>query len=163
MIAIAVRYDALVECPMAKLGFVIIGTTFWVLVILGIADDNGGLLGAAAVVGVISIGSAFAMTLTSHSTVQDVRRRIWDTGTPATATVLSSEANGAVNNDPRVTLRLQVTVPGQAPKLIETTQVISQIEVSRIQVGSTIAVKVDPSMPAVVVVDESLTPHGYGD
>jgi len=146
---------------MAKLGFVIIGTTFWVLVILGIADDNPGLLGAAAIVGVISIGSAFVMNLKAADSVNDVRRRIWAEGTPGTATVLSSSTNGAVNHDPRVELRLEVRIPGQAPKRIETTVVISQIELSRVQVGSEIAVKVDPAMPAVVVVDETLTPNGY--
>lgn len=146
---------------MAKLGFVIIGLTFWALLAIGIINDNRGLMAAAIVVGVISIGAAFVMNMKPATTAMNTRQRIWNEGTPATATVISSRTVGTLNDDPRVELRLEVTVPGQAPKTIETTQVISRSSMPRVQVGSEIDVKVDPKMPAVVVVDEALTPNGY--
>jgi uncharacterized protein (DUF58 family) len=137
------------------------GTAFWTLVIIGIATGSAGVWLAAAVLGVVSF-LGFLLLATSEATAtRKTRKRVWAEVIPATAKVLEARANGSLNNHPYVDLTLEVTVPNQGPRTAQVRQLISQLMVGRIEPDKEIAVKVDPTNPAIVVVDPELTPYGY--
>ena len=70
------------------------------------------------------------------------------TGVQGVATVLGLEDTGMlINNNPRVTLRLQITLPNNPPYELTKTMVVPMIRMSQVQVGSNVQVMVDPSDP----------------
>ena len=146
---------------LSHLPLLVPGTTFWVLVILGVATGSAGIWIATAVVGVMTFLGFLVVATSKAALGRRTRRRVWAEGIPATARVLSARSNGSLNNHPYVDLELEVTVPGQSPRTVELRQVISQLMVARIEPDKEIAVKVDRDNPDVVVVDEALTPYGY--
>lgn len=62
-------------------------------------------------------------------------------GVDATATVVSARQTGMVNFDPLVELELLVTVGG-LPMPVTTTQVVPSLQLSKVQPGSSLPVKV---------------------
>jgi len=113
---------------------------------------------------VFAVGTALAFGIYAFRTWRSgktVRRRVWADGTPATATVLRAQTSGSLNNHPYVDLELEVTEPGAAPRVVLARQLVSQLMLSKVQPGATIDVKIDPTDPDVVVLDEELTPYGY--
>lgn len=141
--------------------FVLPGTAFWVLVIVGVATGSPGVWIAAAVVGVATFLGFLAFVGTKATTTRSTRKRVWADGIPATAKVVAAHASGNLNNHPYVDLTLEVSVPNQLPRTVELNQVISLLMVGKIEPGDEIAVKVDRDDPGVVVIDEALTPYGY--
>jgi uncharacterized membrane protein len=143
------------------LPFLLPGTAFWTLVIIGIATGSAGVWFAAAVLGVVTF-LGFLLFATSKATAtRKTKKRVWADGIPATAKVIRAQASGSLNNHPYVDLTLEVTVPNQLPRTVEVNQVISQLMVGKIEPGDEIAVRVDRNDPKIVVVDEALTPYGY--
>jgi hypothetical protein len=70
------------------------------------------------------------------------------TGVQGVATVLALQDTGMlVNNNPRVTLSMEITLPNKPPYQATKTMVIPMIRMSQVQVGSTVQVVVDPSQP----------------
>jgi len=70
------------------------------------------------------------------------------TGVQGVATVLGLEDTGMlINNNPRVNLRLQITLPNNPSYELTKTMVIPMIRMSQVQVGSNVQVMVDPSDP----------------
>jgi len=69
-------------------------------------------------------------------------------GTQGEATILSLQDTGMyVNNNPRVTLQLEIQMPYGAPYQITKTMTVPLIRLSQIQVGSKVQVMVDMSDP----------------
>jgi hypothetical protein len=143
------------------LPFLIPGTVFWTLVILGVATGNTAIWVAAGIVGAATAVGFLSPALRRFFGDRATHKRVWAEGFPATARVVSARTDGNLNNHPYVDLTLEVTVPNQLPRQVEVRQVISQLMVGRIEPGKEIAVKVDRNDPNVVVVDEELTPYGY--
>jgi hypothetical protein len=141
--------------------FLITGTAFWTLVIIGIATGSVGVWIAAGITGVLTFLSFLALAGSKPTATRKTKKRVWAEGTPATAKVLSARADGNLNNHPYVDLTLQVTAPNQPLRTVEVHQVISQLMVGRIEPDMEIGVKVDPANPDIVVVDAALTPYGY--
>lgn len=70
------------------------------------------------------------------------------TGVQGVATVLGLEDTGMlINNNPRVNLRLQITLPNNPSYELTKTMVIPMIRMSQVQVGSNVQVMVDPTDP----------------
>jgi len=143
------------------LPFLLPGTAFWTLVILGVATGSAGVWIAAGVVGVVTLLGFLLFATAKATTTRKTKRRVWADGIPATGKVVKARASGSLNNHPYVDLTLEVTVPNQLPRTVEVNQVISQLMVGKIEPGDEIAVKVDREDPKIVVVDEALTPYGY--
>jgi hypothetical protein len=143
------------------LHFLVPGTVFWVLVIIGVATGAAGVWIAAAVLGLLTVLGFLVASAMKPTTGRRTGRRVWADGIPATARVVKALANGNMNNHPYVEMTLDVTVPGHPPRTVEVRQLISQLMVGRIEPGDEIAVKVDRNDPTIVVVDEALTPYGY--
>ena len=132
-----------------------------VLVLAGASTGNDTLFGAGIVAGVAAIFVVLATKLRANAAQAAERQRIWAEGTPARARVVAIRATGSrINQDPRVALDLEVTVPGQEPYRVQLTALVSNLAVPRVQPDCSIDVRVDPQAPTHVVIDPGLTPPG---
>ena len=69
-------------------------------------------------------------------------------GTPGEATVLQLADTGMrINDNPRLSLLLEVRLPGYPPYQVQKTMTVPLIRMSQVQVGSIVAVMVDPAQP----------------
>ena len=69
-------------------------------------------------------------------------------GTQGEAKILSLTDTGMlVNNNPRVTVELEITIPMRPPYRVTKTMVVPLIRMSQVQVGETVGVMVDMSDP----------------
>lgn len=83
------------------------------------------------------------------------RGRILARGIPAQATIMRIWETGMrINDQPQVGFQLHVYPPqGLAPYVAETTMVVSQLMIPRIQPGATVAIKLDPADPRKVAIE----------
>jgi len=69
-------------------------------------------------------------------------------GTQGEATILSLVDTGMlINNNPRVTITLEIRMPNMAPYQLQKTMVVPLIRMSQVQVGAVVPVMVDLSDP----------------
>jgi hypothetical protein len=137
------------------------GTLFWPLLIAAIITKNSVVIAITVILGVGTFAGFGLAAITKAAREEKVKRRVWAEGIPATAKVLKAVPNGSLNNHPYVEMHLEVTDEAGRTTFADVRQVISQIMANRVQPGSEIRVKIDPTDPSVVVVDEELTPYGY--
>jgi hypothetical protein len=76
-------------------------------------------------------------------------------GVDATATINSARTVGMVNFDPMMELDLTVMREGMPPYPATVRQVVPQVDLPRLQSGTSVAVKVDPNQPASIWLDTS--------
>lgn len=70
------------------------------------------------------------------------------TGKQGTARVLSLQDTGMrINDNPRVAMALEVSIPGYPPYQVQKTITIPMIKISQVQVGATVNVMADPTQP----------------
>ncbi len=70
------------------------------------------------------------------------------TGKQGEATILALQDTGMrINDDPRVSLILEVRIPGYAPYQVQKTMTLPLIRMSQVQVGAVVAVMADPTQP----------------
>lgn len=70
------------------------------------------------------------------------------TGQQGEATILALQDTGMrINDNPRVTIVMEVRIPGYAPYQVQKTVTIPLINLSQVQVGAVVAVMADPSQP----------------
>jgi hypothetical protein len=75
-------------------------------------------------------------------------------GEPAQATVLQLWDTGvSLNDNPQVGLLLEVRPHNRPAYQVQTKSFISRLNVSQVQTGAVVAVKVDPTNPAKVALD----------
>lgn len=93
-------------------------------------------------------------------------RRLVTNGIPGTAIVLAVSDTGTTINNVNAVLdvRLQVTLPGQAPYETQAEVILGRMSWGALQPGMTVAVKVDPKNPMKVAIDwnaggRSAAPH----
>lgn len=79
---------------------------------------------------------------------QEQATALMATGKQGEATILRlDDAGMRINNDPRISLLLEVRIPGHPAYQVPKTVRISLIRISQVQVGSVIAVLADPAQP----------------
>jgi hypothetical protein len=82
------------------------------------------------------------------------RSRILAQGIPAQATILQIWETGVrVNDSPQVGFRISVMPPSGIPYETQTTMVISQLMIPRIQPGAVVRAKLDPANPNNVALE----------
>jgi hypothetical protein len=87
------------------------------------------------------------------------RQKLLQTGVPATAQVIAVQQTGTyVNNQPEVMATLMVQRAGAPPYQVNTTMILSLLEVPRLQPGASVAVKIDPQDAQKVAIDLSQAP-----
>lgn len=75
-------------------------------------------------------------------------QQIMATGKPGQAQILQLQDTGMrINDNPRVKVLLQVTIPGYAPYQIWKTVTVPMIRLSQVQPGAVVAVMADPTEP----------------
>lgn len=71
------------------------------------------------------------------------------TGRQGEATILALQDTGMrINDDPRVSIVMEVRLPGYPPYQVQKTMTLPLIRMSQVQVGSVVAVMADPNEPA---------------
>ena len=69
-------------------------------------------------------------------------------GTQGEATILSLQDTGMlINNNPRVTVQLEIRMPNMAPYQVTKTMTVPMIRLAQVQTGSVVQVMVDMSDP----------------
>ena len=82
------------------------------------------------------------------------RSRILARGIPAQATILQIWETGMrVNDCPQVGFQIQVMPPSGIPYVTQTTLVVSQLVIPRIQPGAVVRAKLDPTNPNNVALE----------
>lgn len=82
------------------------------------------------------------------------RSRILSKGVPAQATIMRIWETGMrVNHQPQVGFELQVHPPNAQPYVTQTTMVVSALAIPRIQPGTVVPCKFDPSDPSKVALN----------
>lgn len=75
-------------------------------------------------------------------------QQIMATGKPGQAQILQLQDTGMrINDNPRVKVLLQVTIPGYAPYQIWKTVTVPMIRLPQVQPGAVVAVMADPAEP----------------
>jgi len=91
-----------------------------------------------------AIGIPIYLMRNNQKRVQELMK----TGTQGEATILSLKDTGMrINDDPRVTVVLDIRIPNRAPYQVTKTLTIPLINLSQVQTGSIVAVLVDLSDP----------------
>ena len=82
------------------------------------------------------------------------RSRILAQGIPASATILQIWETGVrINDCPQVGFQIQVMPPSGVPYVTQTTAVVSQLVIPRIQPGAVVPAKFDPANPNNVALE----------
>jgi hypothetical protein len=74
-------------------------------------------------------------------------RWLWETGLRGTGTLVSARSGALINEQPLMTLELDVEVPGQAPRRVKRKLIISDFAAHVMQPGLVLPVYVNPQDP----------------
>ncbi len=97
------------------------------------------------IITLISLAIPFILLRSKQKKAQDLLA----TGVQGEATVLRLDDTGMrINENPRVSLLLEVRAPGNAPYQIVKTVTVEMVRLPQIQPGSVVAVLVDPLQPS---------------
>jgi len=97
---------------------------------------------------VAAIAVPFIIIRRMNQNNQKKAEALMATGIQGEATVLALQDTGMrINDDPRVTLVLEVHLPGHPPYQVQKTMTLPLIRMSQVQVGSVVAVMADPTQP----------------
>ena len=89
--------------------------------------------------------------------------RILSTGQPATGQIASVQQTGTyVNNNPQVSLLINVTPQQGAPYQAQLTKIVSMFEIPQYQVGAALDLRVDPANPMSIAIAGPLQPGMAG-
>ena len=98
------------------------------------------------------VGWFIAMTK-RQSRSQSQRRKLLETGTAATAVIVSVDTTGPYYGDvPHLRFNLQVSLPGQSPYAATALGCFRQLDYPRLQPGSTVEIRVDARDNSLVAV-----------
>lgn len=98
--------------------------------------------------GLIITAAAIAIPIVIMRKKRQQAEHLVAAGTQGEATILSLTDTGMiVNNDPRVTLELEINMPMRPPFRVTKTMIVPLIRLSQVQVGSVVQVLVDMSDP----------------
>jgi membrane protein implicated in regulation of membrane protease activity len=85
---------------------------------------------------------------------REEKERLLARGERATAQVIRVNETGTyVNNQPLVSVTLHVRPPGREPYEARVEQILSTVQIPRVQPGTEVAVSIDPSRPEQVALD----------
>ena len=123
------------------------------LIVGGFVSDSNVMVGVGFGLAGFMVVSLIVLGIRDASAENAERRRIWKSGTPATARVITLSDVGGEDN-PEVDLELEIL-----SRKVKVRSLISRLAVPRIQPGCEIQVRVDPADGNKVVIDPGLTPY----
>jgi len=96
----------------------------------------------------VIIAGSFLIVFLFYRSRRKKAENLMASGVQGVAAVLALEDTGMrVNDNPRVKVTMQISLPNNAPYEVTKTLVVPMIRMSQVQVGSTVQVVVDPSQP----------------
>jgi hypothetical protein len=133
--------------------FLLFGGGGFLFVLAGI------LIGGPAAPTFILLGSIW-MAVTLGLIVYAVRQRakgrhehwLWKTGLKGRGTLVSARSGALINEQPLMTLELDLDVPGQAPRRVKRKLIISDFAAPLMQPGLVLPVYVNPQDPDDILV-----------
>jgi len=115
---------------------------------LGISGFTLAIICVSVICSLVITAAAIAIPIYYFRNQRKRAEALMAVGTQGEATVLSLQDTGMfINNNPRVTLQLEIQMPYGAPYQITKTMTVPLIRLSQIQVGSKVQVMVDMSDP----------------
>jgi type II secretory pathway pseudopilin PulG len=115
---------------------------------------------AITIIGIV-VAMIFVRRLTGNTAAN---RQLLATGETAQATILQMSDTGMrINDNPRVSLLLEVHPANRPAYQVEIKQVISMLQASQYQPGQQLEVKIDPADPKKVVISAILAGAGVGE
>lgn len=97
---------------------------------------------------IAAIAVPFIIIRRMNQNNQKKAEELMATGQQGEATILALQDTGMlINNNPRVTIVMEVRIPGYAPYQVQKTATIPLINLAQVQPGSVIPVLADPSQP----------------
>jgi len=115
---------------------------------LGISGFTFAIICVSVICSLVITVAAIAIPIYFMRNNQKRAEQLMTKGTQGEATVLALEDTGMfINNNPRVTLLLEIRMPYGAPYQVKKTMTIPLIRLSQVQTGSIVQVMVDMSDP----------------
>jgi hypothetical protein len=115
---------------------------------LGISGFTIAIICVSVLCSLVITVAAIAVPIYFYRNSQKRAEELIAKGTQGEATILSLEDTGMlINNQPRVTMLLEIRMPYGAPYQVKKTLTVPLIRLSQIQVGSVVQVMVDMSDP----------------
>lgn len=115
---------------------------------LGISGITLAIICISLLCTLVIVAASIAIPIYFYRKNRERAEQLMATGTQGEATVLSLEDTGMrINDNPRVTMKLEIRMPYGAPYQITKTATIPIIRMSQVQVGAVIPVMVDMSDP----------------
>ena len=115
---------------------------------LGISGITLAIICISLLCTLVIVAASIAIPIYFYRKNRERAEQLMATGTQGEATVLSLEDTGMrINDNPRVTMKLEIRMPYGAPYQITKTATIPMIRMSQVQVGAVIPVMVDMSDP----------------
>jgi hypothetical protein len=98
--------------------------------------------------GLVITAAAIAIPIYLMKQNQKKVQNLMATGIQGEATILQLEDTGMrINDDPRITITMEVRLPGYPPYQVRKTMNVPMIRMSQVQVGLVVAVMADPTQP----------------
>jgi len=115
---------------------------------LGISGFTLAITCVSLLCGLVITVAAIAIPIYLFRNQRKRAEELMKVGTQGEATVLALQDTGMfINNNPRVTLQLEVRLPSLAPYQLAKTMTVPIIRLSQVQTGSIVQVMVDMSDP----------------
>ena len=107
-----------------------------------------GIICVSMVFTLVVIAASFAIPIMWMRNSQKRTQELMARGTQGEATILALQDTGMrINDNPRVSMLLEVRMPYMAPYQIQKVATVPLIRMSQVQVGSVVPVMVDMSAP----------------
>jgi len=115
---------------------------------LGISGVTIAIICVSLLCTLIIVAASIAIPVYFYRNQQKRAQELMAQGTQGEATILALEDTGMrINDNPRVTVKLEIRMPYGAPYQLTKTVTIPLIRLSQVQVGSVVPVMVDMSDP----------------
>ena len=115
---------------------------------LGISGVTLAIICVSVLFTLVIVAASIAIPIYFYRNNQKRAEALMAKGTQGEATILSLEDTGMrINDNPRVTVKLEIRMPYGAPYQVTKTVTIPMIRMSQVQVGAVVPVMVDMSDP----------------
>jgi len=133
------------------------GTIIWPILIIGVIKKNDVLIGTGITIILVFVVGGLIIKGRRSAAARAETSRIWSEGKPARARVTNiATRGGGLNDNPLVQFELSVEPEGQDAYQVSTSAIIDKLAIPRIQPGCELEVRIDPSDPSRVALDDSV-------
>ena len=115
---------------------------------LGISGATLAIICVSVLCSLVIVAASIAIPIYFFRNQRKRAEELMAKGTQGEATILSLQDTGMlINNNPRVTVQLEIRMPNMAPYQVTKTMTVPMIRLAQVQTGSVVQVMVDMSDP----------------